>query len=318
MTTASPGRGEVLAIDIGGTKIAAALVGPAGAVRAQVRVPTPRGTDDAERVWAAVRAALERVRAQAGPGGADGLGVCCAGPVDLAAGTVSPVNIPAWRGFPLIERLSALVPGPVELAGDGMCAALGEYGAGAGRGSAAMLGMVVSTGVGGGLVLDGRPYLGPTGNAGHIGHVLVEPGGEPCGCGSAGCLETVAAGPYLAAWARRRGWEAPPEAGPRELAEAARRGLPVAVESFERAGRALGTAIAGAAALFDLDRVVIGGGVAESGEVLLGPVRRHVRALARLGFQRRLRVERSALGGAAGLVGAAGLLRSREGAAAAN
>ncbi len=123
----------------------------------------------------------------------DGIGVGSAGPLDPRRGTVSPVNIPAWREFPLVDTLGEVLPGrPVRLAGDAQCMALGEWWRGLAEDGAArsraMLGMVVSTGVGGGFVLDGVPYVGPTGNAGHIGHITVDPGGEPCPCGGVGCV----------------------------------------------------------------------------------------------------------------------------------
>jgi glucokinase len=123
-------------------------------------------------------------------------------------GEVSPLNIPGWRGFPLRARLAGRFPDlPVRLHNDAVCLAVAEHWKGAGRGSADMLGMVVSTGVGGGLILNGRLVNGRTGNAGHIGHVVVEPEGGPrCGCGGYGCLEAVARGPGLTAWALEQGW----------------------------------------------------------------------------------------------------------------
>jgi glucokinase len=121
---------------------------------------------------------------------------------------VSPLNIPGWRGFPLRARLAARFPGlPVRIHNDAVCVAVAEHWQGAGRGSADMLGMVVSTGVGGGLILGGRLINGGTGNSGHIGHVVVEPEGGPrCGCGGHGCLEAVARGPALTEWALSQGW----------------------------------------------------------------------------------------------------------------
>ncbi|MEV0148541.1 MULTISPECIES: ROK family protein [unclassified Nonomuraea] len=145
-----------------------------------------------------------------GPGGwrIEGVGVGCGGPMRWPAGEVSPLNIPGWRGFPLRARLAEQFPGvPVRLHNDAVCLAVAEHWRGAGQGTSDMLGMVVSTGVGGGLVLGGRLVDGGTGNAGHVGHVVVEPGnGPPCGCGGRGCLEAVARGPALTAWALARGW----------------------------------------------------------------------------------------------------------------
>ena len=136
-----------------------------------------------------------------------------------------------------------------------------------------MLGMVVSTGVGGGLVLDGAPYDGRTGNAGHVGHVVVEPDGAPCTCGGRGCVETIASGPHMAQWAREHGWDAPAEADAKELADAANAGDPVAVRAFRRGAAAVAAMIASVGAVCDLDLVVVGGGVAKSGALLFDPLR---------------------------------------------
>jgi glucokinase len=298
-----------LCLDIGGTKIAAGLADPDGALVYHATGPTP-----AELVWDAVDAMIaEALRAAGGLGDpVRAVGIAAAGPVDLPSGTVSPINIADWRRFPLRDRVSAAVPGvPVHLGGDGVCMALGEHWRGAGRGARFMLGMVVSTGVGGGLVLDGAPYAGRTGNAGHVGHVVVEPNGEPCTCGGHGCVETVAAGPRLVRWARANGWSAPPGAGARELAEAAAAADVVASAAFQRAARALAATIASVAAVCDLDLVVIGGGVAEAGRLLFAPLHAALPDYARLDFLRGLRVVPAELGGEAGLVGAARLTLGR-------
>ncbi|MFC4854967.1 ROK family protein [Actinophytocola glycyrrhizae] len=287
----------MLALDIGGTKIAGGLVGTDGTLLRHATRPT--GTDPF--------AALTAVVADLAPGPVAGVGIACAGPLDTVAGTVAPINIPSWRDFPLVARVRELTGAPVALAGDGLCMALGEHWAGAGQGSSAMLGMVVSTGVGGGLVLDGRPLRGRSGNAGHVGHVVVEPDGEPCTCGGRGCVETVASGTHLVRWARSRGFTGP-DAG--ALAAAARAGDPVAAEAFRRGGQAVGLAITAAAAMCDLDLVVIGGGVAQVGDLLFEPVRATLATHARLSYLRDLRVEPAKLGGAAGLYGAAALAYS--------
>jgi glucokinase len=167
--------------------------------------------------------------------------------------------------------------------------------------------MVVSTGVGGGLVLDGAPYDGRTGNAGHVGHVVVEPDGEPCTCGGRGCVETIASGPSMARWARANGWSALPSAGAKELAHAAAVGDALALAAFRRGATALAAMIASVAAVCDLDLVLIGGGVAKSGDLLFGPLRAALDDYAGLSFLSGLRVVPAELGGAAGLVGAARL-----------
>src|ERR1700742_1907744 len=244
-----------LCLDIGGTKIAAGLADAAGALLHTVIRPTPTDAT-AEQVWDAVAATIADAL-RAADGQVAGVGIASAGPIDLPGGTVSPINIGCWQGFPLRDRVAAAVPGvPIRLGGDGVCMALGEHWRGAGRGARFLLGVVASTGVGGGLVLNGAPYTGRTGNAGHVGHVVVEQDGLPCTCGGRGCVETVAAGPSLARWARANGWSAPPGAGGKELAAAAAHGDALAVRAFHRGAAALAAMIASVAAVCDLDLVV--------------------------------------------------------------
>jgi glucokinase len=299
-----------MALDIGGTKIAAALVDADGTIVRRAQQPTPHV--DPEAIWSTVDALIGEVcDAPGGPGGPpDGVGIGSAGPVDVVAGTVSPINITAWQRFPIVQRVAERTGLPVRLGGDVLCLAMGESWLGAGRGAQFMLGMVVSTGIGGGLVLDGVPYDGRTGNAGHVGHIVVEPDGHLCTCGGHGCVETVASGPHLARWAHEHGWDAPPDADAKALAEAAGCGDAVALQAFGRGAEALAMAIASAAAVCDLDLVVIGGGVAKAGPALFTPLRERLAHYAGLSFIRELRVEPAQLGGDAGLVGAAALFRS--------
>ena len=296
---------NTLALDIGGTKIAAGIVDANGQVLHQNRQPTPH-SDDPDQVWAAAERTIAEALA-AGGGPVIGVGISSAGPIHLPDGTISPVNIAAWRGFPVRDRVAGAVPGvPVRLAGDGLCMALGEHWRGAGRGAAFMLGMVVSTGVGGGLVLDGVPYDGRTGNAGHVGHMIVDVDGPPCVCGARGCVEAIASGPHLVAWAREQGWAG---TDAKALAEAAAAGDSIALRAFRRGARAVAAMIASVAAVCDLDLAVIGGGVANAGPVLFDPLREALADYAALDFSRGLRVLPAELGGDAGLVGAAALLR---------
>ncbi|RGA01639.1 ROK family protein [Microbispora triticiradicis] len=330
-----------LAVDIGGTKFAAGLVEPDGRVVAAQRSATPPG-GDAETLWETLTGLLDRLEP---PPGVAGVGIGCGGPMTWPAGEVSPLNMGGWRGFPLRERLAARFPGiPVRIHNDAICLAVAEHWRGAGRGSAAMLGMVVSTGVGGGLILGGRLIDGGTGNAGHIGHVVVDPGGPQCGCGGNGCLEAIARGPGLAAWAVAQGWS-PGHAGSsqepgrasepggeslrqdgepsgqggelyreegtataRRLAADAAAGDPIALAAMTRAGRALGVAIASAVNLCDLDLVTVGGGLSQAGDLLFGPLEKALREHTRMGFAGRVRVVPAALGQDAGLVGAAALV----------
>jgi glucokinase len=225
------------------------------------------------------------------------------------SGEVSPLNIPAWRDFPLRRRLQERFPDiPVRLHNDAVCVAVGEHWRGAGRGADNVLGMVISTGVGGGLVMAGRLIDGSSGNAGHVGHVVVDPDGPPCTCGGRGCLEAIASGPRLAAWAVAQGWRSADGATPIELAADAARDHPIAKAAMERAGRALGVAIASATHLLDLEVVAVGGGLSQAGPLIFEPLEDALREHAKLDFAREVRVVPAALGQEAGLTGAAALI----------
>ncbi|MCO5972183.1 ROK family protein [Actinoallomurus soli] len=298
--------GCVLAVDIGGTKLAAALVEPGGRIAAYERIATPQPPTDAETLWRTMLSLIDRLPAT----GLAGVGVGCGGPMSWPAGKVSPLNIPAWRGFPLRERLQERYPDlPVRVHNDAIAFAAGEHWRGAGRGRGDMLGMVVSTGVGGGLILGGRLVDGVSGNAGHIGHVIVDHEGPVCECGGRGCLEAIARGPALAAWARDQGWLGETA---KELADDAARGHPVAVRAMNRAGWALGVAIASATHLCDLEVVAVGGGLSQAGPLLFRPLEDTLRAHARMDFARQVRVVPAALGQMAGLIGAAALVLAED------
>ncbi|RAG85525.1 ROK family protein [Streptacidiphilus pinicola] len=302
----------VAALDIGGTKIAGGLVDRAGTLLHEVQVPTPAKAEAAQ-VLGAVRAVLDLLVAHEGWRAVDRVGVGSAGPVDTVAGTVSPVNIPAWRDYPLVARMAAhpaVAVGRlrVVLGGDAVAMTAAEHWAGAARGFSHALCLVVSTGVGAGLVLHGEVHAGATGNAGHLGHITVDLDGDPCPCGSRGCLERVASGTAIAAWASGHGWR--PEGDDTSaaaVAASARAGDPVALAAFDRAGRALAAGIAATATLVELEAAILGGGVLRAGELLLDPLRRHLRTYAALPFTRGIQILPAALGTRAGLVGAAAL-----------
>jgi glucokinase len=306
-----------LALDIGGTKIAAGVVDPGGRLVTWARTPTPRDLD-AEQLWRTLEALFTGVLAEAGvgdPGELAGVGCGCGGPMEWPAGVVSPLNMLGWRAFPLRARLAQRLPGvPVRVHNDAICMAVGEHWRGAGRGHANMLGMVVSTGVGGGLVLDGRLINGASGNAGHVGHIVVDPEDGPlCGCGARGCVEAIARGPALVEWARAQGWRPDqPDATAKELADDGAQGHPVGLAAMRRAGRALGIGIASATSLCDLEVVSVGGGLSQAGPLLFDPLQEALRAHARLDFARQVQVVPAALGQSAGLVGAAALILAAE------
>ncbi|GAA2709985.1 MULTISPECIES: ROK family protein [Streptomyces] len=297
----------VAALDIGGTKIAGALVDGRGRLLRRVRRATP-ADGDAAAVMAAVAAVLGELAAAAEWSGVRAVGIGSAGPVDASAGCVSPVNVPGWRDFPLVAEVTAASGGlPVVLVGDGVAMTAAEHWQGAARGHDNALCMVVSTGVGGGLVLGGRLHPGPTGNAGHIGHISVDLDGDRCACGGRGCVERIASGPNIARRALAEGWRpgADGDASAQAVAAAARAGDEAARASFARAARALAAGIAATATLVEVDVAVVGGGVAGAGEVLFGPLRACLREYAALSFAAGVRVVPARLGADAGLVGAA-------------
>ena len=300
----------VLAIDVGGTKLAVGVVDEGGRVLESRRAPNPNPPDgDGEAVLRSLLALIDEL----GPDRSEyrGVGVGCGGPMRWPAGEVSPLNIPSWRGFPLRARLAEEFGLPVRLHNDAICLAVAEHWRGAGTGTRNLLGMVVSTGVGGGLILGDRLIDGASGNAGHIGHAIVHEFEPECRCGAVGCLEAIASGPNLAAWAHGEGWREGHALDQRtglDLVEDARRGDRIALTAMHRAGRALGIGIATATTLCDLEVVAIGGGLSQAGPLLFNPLEASLRERIGLEFARGVRVVPAGLGQEAGLVGAAALI----------
>lgn len=337
MTIASEDRrsAPALAIDLGGTKIEAALVTPEGTVVDGSRVRRPTGRDvtsDALRgaigevVAGALAALVERTPGnrdqaaglpeQQGRGGSAGTGtqpiagagIGSAGPIDLAEGTISPVNMPGVHGFDLADAVCAALTAhgigevPVKQRHDGGCLALAESWIGQTCGAHASLSIVVSTGIGGGLVLNGAPMPGASGNAGHLGQTV---GWRAAGAGEALTLEEVASGPASVAWARSQGWAG---STGEELARSAAEGERIARAAIERSAEAVGRALADAATLIDLDVIAIGGGFSRVSEDYVELVAAALRSAAVLPYAARARVVRSGLGDTGPLVGAAALV----------
>lgn len=297
-----------LAIDIGGTKVESALVDDSGNVVAGSRFRQPTGSAGTTQSLAAATGAVSTAALAALPDGAAllGVGIGSAGPIDQGNGRISPLNLPAWRDFPLVEFLAESMPHTeITLRMDGLCITLAEHWIGAARGYANVLGMVVSTGVGGGLILGGRTVAGSTGNAGHIGHVEVAGFDDACACGGTGCLEAIASGPRSVAWAREHGWTG---STGEDLAESYAEGDAVARAAVERAGRAIGRSIGSATSLTDLDLVVIGGGFSTVTPDLFDYIRAGVDEHSTFGFVRKVRVVPSALSDEGPLIGAAALV----------
>jgi glucokinase len=272
-----------LVVDVGGTKLAAGLVTAEGDLVTSATSPTPRDVD-AESLFSVVLALCDAV---GGDGQVVVCGVGCGGPMTRGGEEVSPLNIPAWRRFPLRARLAQATGLPTFVDNDAKALALGEGWKGAAAGCDNFIAMVVSTGVGGGIVLDGRLLDGADGNAGHIGHVIVEPEGRLCACGARGCLEAEASGLAIAAVTGR----------PAAEADAA---------TVARTGRLVGQAVASVANLLDLRLAVVGGSVALGfGHPFFAAAQAELDERARLEFSSGARIVPVGLGERGPLVGAA-------------
>jgi glucokinase len=273
----------VIAVDIGGTKLAAATVRDDGTVIERLETPTPARDSD-EMMWQTLAGLIDAL-----PSATDALAVgCgCGGPMTRAGEAVSPLNIPAWRDFPLRGRLERHTGLPTFVDNDAKALAVGEGRFGAARGVDNFIGMVVSTGIGGGIVLDGRLLDGAGGNAGHIGHVIVEPDGRVCPCGARGCVEAEASGTAIAKITGAPAAEASPE-------------------MRTRCGTLVGRAIASAATLLDLGLAVVSGSVALGyGDTFFTAAQAEIDLRCGLAFSRGTRVVPGALGVDGPLVGAA-------------
>lgn len=293
----------VLAVDIGGTKVDAAVVTAEGEVLRASVARRSTGRESSRAVVAAnIRAAAEEALAAVPDLRVGAIGVGSAGPVDLPARSVSPLNLPQAEGLSIDEVLGGLVDGPLTLALDGTCIALAEHWRGALVGCENAMAIVVSTGVGGGLILGGRPVTGASGNAGHLGQTFVRTLGD--GGATAATLEAVAAGPGAVAWARAQGWEG---ATGLDMAASYRAGDDIARAAVRRSASAVGQAIAAAATLCDLEAVAIAGGFSQVADDYIDLVREAARGASVHAYARRCRVVASGLDGDGPLLGAAAL-----------
>ena len=295
-------RRLAIGIDLGGTKLLGALVSEDGEVVASLRRPTPAAAGPAA-VFAAMREAIETLLAQEGDRPLAGIGLGIPGPLDRERGVsvVSP-NL-GWREVPVLPEFAGYGV-PVAMDNDVRCHTLGELHWGAGRGCTDFALLTLGTGIGSGLVLGGELYRGAGGMAGEIGHVTLEPDGPLCGCGKRGCLEVLASGPGIA----RRALDAGVAASSGELFSLAAAREARALALVEAIARDLGRGISLYVNLLNLERVVVGGGVAAAGELLLAPVRRHVEEETMPGLRGRCALVPAALGETAGAIGATALL----------
>lgn len=288
----------VIGVDLGGTTIRAALVAASGEIVRRVQRPTP--VDSQGALLAAFEAAVAEVVVP----GVGAIGVAVPSRIDLTTGrALGSVNVPLQE-FALRDEVVRRFGLPAEIENDATAAAIGEWQFGAGRGVRTMVMITLGTGIGGGLILDGRPFRGASGAAGEVGHVVVELDGPPCQgtCSGRGHLEGLASGTAADALARDLYG---PNANARTLVERGEQGDPPAVAALARLGSYLGAGIASLVNVLEPELIVIGGGFAAAGELVLGPARA---VLARDGLtpgRDTVRIVRAELGEDAGLVGAA-------------
>jgi glucokinase len=320
----TPDAGEPLAIgiDIGGTKVAGGVVDTHGQVRALTRADTP--AHDVTRTRGVI---IDMIRELAAAHSVTAVGIGAAGWIDADRDTIRFAPHLAWRDEPLRDHVAAGVELPVVVENDANAAAWAEYTFGAGADvDDSMVLVALGTGIGGGLVIGGRLVRGAHGFAGEPGHQVAVPDGVPCTCGRLGCLEQYASGAALVRYARA-GAAANPGAAASLLelagggeqitgplvATAARAGDKVARDAFDQVGRWLGIGLADLVHVLDPQLLVVGGGVAEAGELLLAPARESYRqALAARGRLPVAPVRAARLGNVAGVVGAADLARGSE------
>jgi len=322
---AEPKRANpLLAIDLGGTKIATALVSWEGHILCQENIPT-LAEEGVQAVVGRLLAALDRVMGKASVplSSLTSVAIAAAGAIDIEKGIVtSSPNLPGWQDVPLKDMIQTAVGLETFLINDASAAALGEHRFGAGRGVNNLIYVTVSTGIGGGIILDGKLYNGVSGSAGEVGHMTIDAHGPRCNCGNIGCLELLASGKAVAREAQRLIAQ-----GSRtrimELAEgelenitaitvatAARQGDALASAIISRAATYLGIGIVNLVNIFNPEMIIIGGGLARMGDLLLIPVRK---AVAERAFQlpaQRVSIVPSQLGENAGLLGAVAFAQS--------
>lgn len=306
------------AVDVGGTKIAVGLVDGNGAVLEQAVAPTNRaaGFDvGLQTIQALLERCLQRCHQQHPQARLAGIGVGCTGPVDPITGVLGPNSfLPLWEGVHTIEVMQAALGVPVAIENDADAAALGEAAWGAGQGASRCIYVTVSTGIGCGIVIDGRLYRGAGESHPELGHVIIDASSGPlCYCGGRGCWESLASGTALAAWYHQqhleRGLPAEDQsqspADARAVCVRAAGGEPLAQEAVLREGYYLGIGLANLITAFIPDVILLGGGVMESWSLFEGQVQAVIRQTCGLVPYERTRLLRAALGARTGLVGAA-------------
>jgi glucokinase len=315
-----PPKEWFIGIDLGGTKIGTGLVKRDGNVWARDYRLTEASQGRAVVIDRMISAARQ-VMDEAGLGADDieAVGIGAPGPLDIPLGILTePPNLPGWHNVPLKQIIEDELGIPAHLENDANAAAIGEYLYGAGQGTRHMIYVTVSTGIGGGLILDGQIYHGLTGGAGEIGHMTILPQGPQCGCGNRGCLEAMASGTAIAREGQylvSRGVptliselaeDASGGVSARTVVEAMRRGDEYATEIIVQAMSYLGIGMANLVNLFNPEMIVIGGGLTNLGDRLLDPVRRGIALYAFAMLAQQAQVTLARLGDDVGIVGAAG------------
>jgi glucokinase len=273
-------RDWVIGVDLGGTKIEVGLVSPENHIVGRRKIPT-RSIEGPRAVVERIAQQVEQLAELLPAGGKNPrLGVCSPGAGDHETGTlVDPPNLPGLHNAPLRQLLAERLSIPVHLEHDAKATALGEFHFGAGQGEQSMVFVIVGTGVGAAIIDNGQMVRGKFNSAGEIGHVTLDPKGDPCSCGSRGCVETYVAGPglvrhYKRALEQQLGQAVDDPISGETVATLAGNGDPIALRIMTEAGEALGLAVANMAMLLNIDLFVVGGSVAKAGDLLLEPARR--------------------------------------------
>lgn len=292
-----------LGIDVGATKVAIATISSNFEVIEKEETSTSAPSSD--ELWSRIAQVSSQLIANQ-KGDFLGIGIGSAGPLDIKAGKISPVNISIWRDFPIVALAEKIAPGhAVVLHGDALALAHAEHKLGAGRGLSNMLGMVVSTGIGGGLVIDGKIFPGESGNSCFIGHHSINFEGRECVCGRRGCLEAYSSGPKMVAIARELGWQSSSDSFI-DLAVAANSGDPAALAAIDQGTRALAIGIVNFCGTLDINNVVIGGGVVQSGDIFWKPLQNHIKEESKaISFLGNIELKKAELERDAGVLGAA-------------
>ena len=307
--------GTFAGVDFGGTKIAAVLADERGSILAEGVIPTQSNSGPSQAVRRTCKLLEDLCRDHSVDYHAIGIGL--PGLVDRETGTIVFLpNLPEdWRGFPIAREFASYTGKPVALLNDARMATLGEFTFGSGRGSRDMLFVTVGTGIGGGLVLDGKLRFGAYGAAGEIGHHTILPEGALCSCGSHGCLETLVSGPALAAAGRELVSAGrapilrevvlgdPDKVTTTLMAEAAIKGDTAVGDAIRQAAEYLGIGVANAVTITAVENVVIGGGLSALGDLLLDPIRRVVSERVRMFPPQCIRISCSSLGVKSGALG---------------